>query len=229
VTQQPSTTETTELPVRRWEGLTIPTPGRYQLDEAHKRVGFQTQHMMVSPVRGEFTQARAAIVIAEDPLRSAVSASILTSSISTQNDDRDAHLRSADFLDVERYPTLEFRSTRVEHKRPAADPMLGWARLRGRNPERSTVLAATSTTAEFAVHGVLTICGVSRPTTLDLTFGGASRDPYGRDIFGFSAVAEIDREDFGLTWNVVLEAGGWLVGKKVRIEIAGEAIRQSED
>ncbi|WP_136520079.1 MULTISPECIES: YceI family protein [Cellulomonas] len=224
-------TESTPPATRRWKGMTIPAPGTYALDAAHKRVGFVAQHMMVSPVRGEFVEADARIAVGEDPLRSAVQAWIRTDSLTTGHAERDQHLRSADFLDVERYPAIEFRSTRVE-RRAQEDAIAQWARLRRHLPERSPVATElvereVGVGGRFTVVGALTIRDVSREVTLDLDFGGARRDPYGRDIFGFSATTEINREDYGLVWNVALDTGGWLVGRKVRIEIAGEAVREA--
>lgn len=189
----------TESATRNWEGLTVPTAGTYLLDAAHKRVGFVARHMMVSKVRGEFADASATITVAEDPMQSSVTATIQAASINTAQTDRDAHLRSPEFLEVETYPTLEYRSTGVK----------------SRNGN------------EFVLLGELTIKGVTRPVELDVEFEGVGRSPFGQDIFGFSASAEIDREDFGLTWNVALETGGVLVGKKIKIEIEGEAVRQA--
>jgi polyisoprenoid-binding protein YceI len=210
---------------RTWEGLTIPTAGVYKLDQAHKRVGFLARHMMVSPVRGEFREASAQIVVAEDPLASSVSATIQTASLTTHNPDRDAHLSSPDFLDVERYPTLEYRSTGMSWK-GADDPIFLWARLRNNKlNRRTTAVEPVRATARFVMHGELTVRSVTRPVDLQVEFGGARRDPYGQDIFGFSASAEVEREDYGLLWNVTLESGGVLVGKTVHIEIAGEALR----
>src|SRR5690348_16664005 len=100
-----------DRPIRVWNGVTIPDPGIYVLDEAHKRIGFHAQHMMVSPVRGEFVEATATVVVGQDPLQSSVTASIRAATIDTNNAERDTHLRSADFLDAETYPTLEYRST----------------------------------------------------------------------------------------------------------------------
>ncbi|GAA4731155.1 YceI family protein [Isoptericola chiayiensis] len=216
----------TDAPTRTWNDLVIPAAGTYQLDEAHQRIGFLAMHMMVSPVRGEFATGSATIHVAEDPLASSVSASIGADSITTHHADRDTHLRSPDFLDVENHPTLEFRSTGIEWQ-PRPDPIFSWAALKGRAPDRTSGLgpAALATTSRFVLHGNLTIRGITRPVALDAEFGGAGTDPYGRHIFGFSAEAEIEREDFGLLWNVALEAGGVLVAKKVRIELAGEAIR----
>ncbi|MFC0527621.1 YceI family protein [Phytohabitans kaempferiae] len=213
---------------RSWEGLIIPAPGIYELDPAHKRVGFLARHMMVSPVRGEFETATARIVVAEDPLESSVTATIQTASISTGSADRDAHLSSADFLDVETYPTLEYRSTGI--KRPETeDPIFFWARLKAhqRGLREGVAPAPQRAAGRFVLTGELTVRDVTRPVDLQVEFGGARRDPYGKEIFGFSATAEINREEYGLLWNVALESGGVLVGKTVRIEIAGEAIRES--
>ncbi|GLH97673.1 YceI family protein [Phytohabitans aurantiacus] len=190
-------TDTTAV-TREFEGLTIPAPGTYELDQAHKRVGFIARHMMVSKVRGEFVDAQATITVAENPLESSVTATIQAGSISTGAADRDGHLVSGDFLDAEKYPTLAFRSTGVKSHS-------------GNN---------------FVLAGELTIKDVTRPVELEVEFEGVGRSPFGTDIFGFTASTEIDREDFGLTWNVALETGGVLVGKKIKIEIEGEGIRQ---
>lgn len=219
-----------EVAVRSWNGLTIPAPGHYLLDDAHTRIGFHAVHMMVSPVRGEFTRAAAAISVAEDPLQSDVTAVIEAASITTGHDERDSHLRSPDFLEVERHPTLTYRSTGM--RRYEDDPIFLWARLRGLGRNRPvgdphTVPRQSRRIAQkFLLTGELTIKGITRPVDLDVAYGGARRDPDGRNIFGFSATAEIDRTDYGLVWNVPLESGGVLVGRTVRIELAGEAVRQ---
>ena len=222
---------TTTRPVRQWNGMTVPDAGTYVLDEAHKRVGFQGQHMMVSPVRGEFTRASATVLVGEDPLASAVSATIDAASLTTHHEERDVHLRSADFLDVETFATLEFRSTSVTWQGSQDDQILSWARLRNRSPERAELSAdrvqAAAAPARFLVSGLLTIRDVTHRIDLTMQYGGARRDPYGRDIFGFHATGEFDREDYGLVWNVLLETGGFLVGKKVTLESAGEAIHQA--
>ncbi|WP_159795461.1 YceI family protein [Puerhibacterium puerhi] len=214
----------TDLPLRTWNGLVIPMPGTFTLDPAHRRLGFQVTHMMVSAVRGEFAEGTAAVRVAEDPMQSQVVARIRADSITTHNPDRDAHLRSADFLDVAHHPTIEFVSTRLDWKAPEADPIFAWARLKGRTPGRVATPEPAQSTA-FVVHGDLTIRGVTRPITLDAEYGGARRAPTGEDVFGFSATGELDREEFGLRWNVALEAGGVLVARTVRIELAGEAVR----
>jgi polyisoprenoid-binding protein YceI len=219
-----------DRPIRDWNGLTIPDPGIYLLDQAHKRIGFHAQHMMVSPVRGEFAEGSATIMIAEDPLRSVVTATISAASLTTHNPERDTHLSSPDFLDVARYPTLEFRSTGVRWQE-GNEAIVLLARLRNNPLSRrgrpgNVPPPAIRPNGKFLVYGDLTIRDVTRPIELEVEFGGARRDPYGRDIFGFSASAEFDREAYGLVWNVVLDSGGWLVGRTVRIEIAGEAIHQ---
>ncbi|GIF23103.1 polyisoprenoid-binding protein YceI [Actinoplanes tereljensis] len=220
-----------DRPIRDWNGLTIPDPGIYVLDQAHKRIGFHAQHMMVSPVRGEFAQGSATIAIAEDPLRSTVTATIAAASLTTHHQDRDTHLSSPDFLDAARYPTLEFRSTGVRWQE-SNDAIALLARLRSNPLSRrgrpdAVLPAAARPSGKFLVYGNLTIRNVTRPIELQVEYGGARRDPYGQDIFGFSATAEFDREAYGLVWNVFLESGGLLVGKTVRLEIAGEAIHQA--
>jgi polyisoprenoid-binding protein YceI len=184
---------------RSFEGATIPAPGAFDIDPAHTRVGFVARHLMVSKVRGGFTKASGTLAVAEDPLASSVEVTIDAASIDTGVGDRDNHLRSPDFLDVERYPTLTFRSLRVEE-------------FRG---------------GEFVLVGELTIRDVTRQVRLAVEFEGVARSPWGKEVIGFSASAEIDREDFGITWNQALETGGFVVGKKVKIEISAEAIRQA--
>ncbi|MCA2212777.1 YceI family protein [Jidongwangia harbinensis] len=184
---------------REYQGLQIPAAGTYLLDAAHKRVGFVVKHLMVSKVRGQFAEAEATITVGEDPLQSSVTATIQTASVHTGQADRDTHLRSGDFFEAEKYPTMEFRST-------------GVTSFEGN---------------ELVLAGELTIKDVTRPVELLVEFEGAGRSPYGFDLFGFSATTEIDREDWGLTWNQALETGGVMVSKKVKIEIEGEAIRQA--
>ncbi|SIN08742.1 YceI family protein [Micromonospora cremea] len=220
----------TDIATRTWDGMTIPVAGTYRLDQAHKRIGFLSRHMMVSPVRGEFAEATAQIFVAEDPLLSSVTATIETASITTGSIDRDTHLKSADFLDVERYPTLEYRSTGIS-RQGSEDPIFYWARLRkhrlaGRGRSHNLPPQSDPAPGRFVLTGELTVKGITRVVDLRVNFGGARRDPYGQNIFGFSATAEINREDYGLLWNVALESGGVLVGKTVQIEIAGEGIHQ---
>ncbi len=183
---------------RSFGGLTIPTAGTFVIDPAHTEVGFVARHLMVSKVRGSFTQVTGEVTIAEDPLASSVSASILAASIDTGVADRDNHLRSGDFLDVEKYPELTFRSTRVVQPKDN----------------------------DFRLVGELTIRDVTREVTLDVEFDGVAVSPWGQEVVAFTATTEIDREEWGITWNQALEAGGVLVSKKVKIEISAEATRQ---
>jgi polyisoprenoid-binding protein YceI len=183
---------------RDFNGLTVPTPGTFAIDPAHSHVGFVVKHLMVSKVRGSFTDVSGEIVIAEDPTASTVTAIMQATSITTGVEQRDGHIRTGDFLEVEKYPTVEFHSTGLTSK--------------GGN--------------EFELAGELTIKGVARPVVLDFEFEGATVSPYGKDVFGFSAKTEIDREDWGITYNMALEAGGFVVSKNVKIEIEGEAVRQ---
>jgi len=170
----------------------------WDIDPSHSDVQFTVRHMVVTKTRGRFTRWAGTIDLDEaDPTRSSVSVRIEADSIDTGHADRDAHLRSADFLDVASHPTLEFRSTGIER--------LGDERHR--------------------IHGELTIRGVTRPVTLDAELGGIKADPWGSQRAGFSARTKIDRRDFGLTWNQALEAGGLLVGEKVDIELEVEAVR----
>jgi polyisoprenoid-binding protein YceI len=183
---------------RDFQGVTIPTPGTFTIDPAHTRVSFTAKHLMVSKVRGGFTSTKGSITIAEDPLQSTAEVEIDTASIDTGVADRDNHLRSADFLDHEKWPTIKFVSTGVLE------------------PKGN----------EFRLAGELTIRDVTRPVELDVEFEGYAKSPWGQEVIGFAATTEIDREEFGITWNQALETGGVLVGKKVKIEIAAEGQRQ---
>jgi len=190
---------TAPVGTRDFNGVTIPTPGKFDIDPAHTRVGFVAKHLMVSKVRGGFTKTSGTIVIAEDPLQSHVEVDIDAASIDTGVADRDGHLKSPDFLHVEQWPSLTFKSTRV----------------------------AGFSGGEFKLVGDLTIRDVTREVELDVEFEGHAKSPWGQEVIGFSATTEIDREDFGITWNQALETGGVLVGKKVKIEIGAEGVRQA--
>jgi polyisoprenoid-binding protein YceI len=192
-------TATQTAGTRSYQGLTIPAPGTFDLDPAHTRIGFSARHMMVSKVRGQFADFTGSITIAEEPLDSTAEAVIKTASIDTRSADRDKHLTSGDFLDVEKYPQMTFRSVRVTARDGAG----------------------------FTVLGDLTIKDVTRPVELILELEGVGTSPWGQQVLGFSLTGEIDREDFGMTWNVGLEAGGVLVGKAVKLEIEGEAVRRA--
>lgn len=181
-----TTTITSQIP-----GL---VPGTWTIDPAHSDVSFAVRHMMVSKIRGSFKSFDGEIVVADDLTTSSVNATIGVNSFDTGNADRDAHIRSADFLDIERYPTMTFRSTRV---RPSDD--------------------------HYLVDGELTLHGVTRPLTLEMEVGGVTTDPYGNLRLGLSATTEINRRDFGIDITMPLEAGGVVVGDKVKITLDVEA------
>ncbi|MGO9341055.1 MAG: YceI family protein [Acidimicrobiales bacterium] len=181
---------------RDYKGIQTPVPGDYVLDKAHTTIEFVARHLMISKVRGRFTEFDGSIQIAEDPEQSKLEVSIVASSIDTSEPTRDAHLRSADFLDTDKYPELTFQSTKIEHVNDT----------------------------EWKLTGDLSIRGVTKPITLEVEFLGVTVSPWGTRPFGFEATAEIDREDWGLTWNQALETGGVVIGKKVRIEINAELL-----
>ncbi|MDQ4068110.1 MAG: YceI family protein [Actinomycetota bacterium] len=183
---------------REYQGVQIPEAGTYVLDQGHTTVEFVGRHLMITKVRGRFTDFDGTIVIGQSPEDSSVEVTINAASVNSSDDRRDDHLHSPDFLDVENYPTITFRSTRVEIGRDGS----------------------------AKVHGDLTVKDVTRPVTLDVEFDGASPDPWGGQRLGFTATTEIDREDWGLTWNVALETGGMLVGKKIRLEFNVQAVKQ---
>jgi polyisoprenoid-binding protein YceI len=180
------------------DGLQLPDPADWQLDPVHTSVEFTARHLMVSKVRGKLTDVSGTIHIAADPTESRVEARIDPRSVETGDEQRDAHLRSPDFFDVDRYPEITFRSTKLEGSSPG----------------------------QFLVHGDLSVHGITRPVTLEVEYHGVTPDPWGGRRAGFSATTELNREDFGLTWNVALEAGGVLVGKKIRLDFEIEAIKQ---
>ena len=177
--------------------VTVPTAGTYQLDPSHSSADFQVRHLGLSKVRGGFAIQAGTVVIAEDPTQSTVEVSLDAASFETGAADRDAHVKGADFLDVEQFPKLTFRSTGVRQSG-----------------------------SDWKVDGELTIKDVARPVTLDVEFEGANQDPWGNGRIAFAAETEINREDFGITWNQAIEAGGVVVGPRVKIEIGAEAVRQ---
>jgi polyisoprenoid-binding protein YceI len=183
---------------RTVNGEVIPAPGVFTLDPAHSHVGFSVRHMMIAKVRGRFTSFTGTLTVAEDPLQSTVEVDIELASIDTRDEQRDGHLRSPDFFDVEQHPTMTFRSAGV------------------------TVNGGDS----VRLDGELDLHGVTQPVSLDVVYDGVGQDPWGNQRIGFSATGEIDREAFGLTWNQPLAQGGVLVGKAVRIEIEAEFVRQ---
>jgi polyisoprenoid-binding protein YceI len=186
---------------RTVQGRELPDAGTWVIDSTHSTVQFIARHMMISKVRGRFREFSGTITMAEVPEASSVDVVIMAASIDTGDEDRDRHLRSAEFLDVERFPEIRYRSTTVQ------------AEEEGR----------------WAVTGELTIRDVTRPVTLGVEFCGAAVDPWSNTRAGFLATTEINREDFHITWNQALEAGGFLLGKGIRIELDIEAIRQDTE
>ncbi len=170
----------------------------YNIDATHSRVGFVARHAMVTKVRGAFNDFEGTGRFdTTDPTQSSLTVSIQTSSIDTRNDDRDGHLRSGDFFDVETYPTIGFVSTDIS----AVDA------------------------SNYRVTGDLTIKDVTRPTTFDLELTGTAVDPWGNTRLGLEGSAVVSRKDWGLTWNTALDAGGVLVGDKVTLELEISAVK----
>jgi polyisoprenoid-binding protein YceI len=169
----------------------------WHIDPSHSLIEFSVRHMMVSTVKGRFTQFQGTIVdVADDPTQSSVEVTIDPTSITTGDDKRDGHLRSADFFNVEQHPTITFKSRRIEGSRE-----------------------------EFTVTGDLTILGVTREVSLDVTFNGIGTNPYGKTVAGFSAETKISRKEWGLNWNVALEAGGVLVSDQLKVSIELQAVK----
>ena len=180
-------------------GRQVPEAGTWEIDPSHQSFEFIARHLMAK-VRGRFPTASGAATIAEAPEESSLEIEIDANSVDTKDETRDAHMRSNDFFGVEDHPTISFRSTAV---RPGD----------GEN--------------EWKVDGDLTIKGVTKPVTVDLEFLGGAIDPWGNQRIGFSGVIpEVDRREWGLTWNAPLEAGGFLLSNSVRLEIEAELIRK---
>jgi len=177
--------------------VTIPgyQTGTWQIDPVHTEVSFSVRHMMVSKVRGYFTEFEGTIVTAENPTDSSVTASITLNSIDTRNEQRDNHIRSADFFDVAQHPTMTYRSTSLSGN--------------GEN---------------WTVDGELSLHGVTRRVPLSLELNGFTADPYGGQRAGFSATAEINRRDFGIDISMPMDGGGVVVGDKITINIEVEAV-----
>jgi polyisoprenoid-binding protein YceI len=173
----------------------------WNIDAQHSEIGFEIKHMMFATVRGRFEEVEGTVMLGPDDSvdQSRVEAVVQAASIDTGQAQRDEHLRSADFFDVERFPTLSFRSTSVG---PRSEGLV--------------------------VRGELTLHGLTREVELEVTETGRGVDPWGQERIGFSAETKIDRRDFGLTWNQALETGGVLVGSEVKIVLEIQAIRQTD-
>ncbi len=177
---------------------TTPAVGSYALDQSHSHVSFSARHLMVTKVRGRFPVTAGHLEISEDPTQSSVVATIDVSAVDSGDQKRDEHLRSADFFDAEKYPTVAFHSTKVID--------------RGNG--------------EFTLVGQLTVRDVTRPVTLEGEYLGSQASPWGDTRVGFAAETEVNRKDWGLEWNVALETGGVLVGDKVKLTIDAEWVKE---
>lgn len=181
------------------EKTSAPTTSTWAVDASHAEVGFAVRHLMISTVRGRFGGLAGTITVDEkNPKNSKVDVTIDVRTIDTRQEQRDAHLRSADFFDVETYPEMRFVSKRIEG----------------------------DVNGDFTVTGDLTIRGVTHEVKLDATAEGRGMDPWGNDRAGFSAKGKISRAEFGLTWNQVLEAGGVTVGDEIKLSIDAEIVHQ---
>ena len=178
--------------------LAIPASGTYALDPSHSSVSFSARHLMVSKVRGRFPVVDGHLTIADDPLQSAVDATIDVAGVDSGDAKRDEHLRSGDFFDAEQYPHLTFRSTKVDHHG----------------------------NGEFTLTGDLTVRAVTREVVLRGEYLGTQSSPWGDTRIGFTAETEVNRKEWGLEWNVALETGGVLVGDKIKLTIDVEWIKQ---
>jgi polyisoprenoid-binding protein YceI len=183
------------------EATVLIPAGIWEIDPAHSSANFSARHLMVSKVRGRFTSFHGTITVPDAAVQSSVNVVIDTASIDTRDDNRDTHLKSPDFLDVEKYPTITFEST-------------GVSALSGEH---------------FTLSGNLTIREVTRPVELAVEFNGIQQDPWGGTRAGFDAKTEFSRKDFGLEWNVALEGGGVLVGDRVTVELEVEAVKQADE
>ncbi len=175
-----------------------PSVGTWVIDPTHSDLKIIARHLMVTKVRGTFDDLSGTIVVAEDPTQSTVEVVANAASVTTGTTDRDNHLRSPDFLDAENHPEIVFKSTSV-----------------------------TPNNDRWRLTGDLTVRGVTKPVAFTLTFEGEAKDPYGNTKAAFTAVGDIDREMWGLTWNVPLEGGGVLVSKSLRVEFDVQAALQS--
>jgi polyisoprenoid-binding protein YceI len=188
----------TQAATRTVDGTELPVPGPYAIDASHSAVEFVVRHLGLAKVRGRFGAFAGVIDIAERPEDSSVAVDVELASIDTREPNRDEHLRTNDFFDVPHHPTMSFRSTKV-----------------------------TGSGTKWTVEGDLTLKGVTNPVTLDVSFEGAGADPWGGQRIAFSATGEIDRERWGVNWNQALETGGFVVGKKVKLELEVEAVKQA--
>ncbi len=172
----------------------------WTIDPAHTRATFSAKHMMITNVHGQFNEVEGAVDFNEqDPTRSTVDVKIVAASLNTHEEKRDAHLKSPDFFDVEKYPYLLFKSARVEKT--------------SENTGR--------------IYGDLTIRDMTKPVTLDVEYNGQAKSPWGATSAGFTATTKVNRKDWDLNWNMALETGGWLVGDTITINLEVEIVKQA--
>ena len=172
----------------------------WTVDKSHSTVGFEVKHMMVSKVKGQFLDYTANVEAADlsDLTTASIAFTFNVDSIQTNSEDRDNHLKSADFFEAEKFPTISFQSTNI-----------------------------TKSGDDFEVTGDLTIKDVTKPVTFEVEYGGNGKNPWGVEVYGFEAQTKINREEFGLTWNAALETGGVLVGKDIKIKVELEVNPQA--
>ncbi len=172
--------------------------GTYTLDPTHSRFGFVARHAMVTKVRGQFNVFAGALEVGPTPSESSAWVNIQGASIDTGAEQRDEHIRSSDFLALDQYPEIAFRTTSIDGEGP-----------------------------QYRVTGDLTVRGTTRPVTFDATFLGSAVDPWGKTRLGFEGSTVVNRKDWGVNWNTALQAGGVLVGDKVTLEFEFAAVKQS--
>lgn len=172
------------------------TPGVWNVDASHSTIGFVARHLMISKVRGRFGAFTGTLTVADDALASKVEATVEIGSVTTGDDTRDTHLKSPDFFDVENFPNMTLVSKGIDKDG-----------------------------SDYVLNTDLTIKGVTKPVDFELEFDGVSPDPWGGTRAGFSAEAEVNRKDWGLEWNMALEAGGVVVGEKVKIQLEIQAVK----
>jgi polyisoprenoid-binding protein YceI len=182
------------MTVTSTESLPGLVQGTWTVDAAHTELAFTARHLMVTKVRGRFSDLTGTVTVGATLADSVAEVTVQMASVDTGNADRDAHLRSGDFFDVEAFPTMTFRSTSFDGQ---------------------------------SITGDLTIKGETRPVTFEVEFGGVATDPWGNLKAGFEATAEVNRKDWGLTWNVGLESGGVLVSEKVKLTIDVQLLKSA--
>jgi polyisoprenoid-binding protein YceI len=174
---------------------TIPA-GKWKIDTTHSEIGFSIKHLMISKVKGKFNSFKGEVITTDNPTDFSVTGTVDVDSIDTNQKDRDQHLRTGDFFEAEKYPTINFVSTKITH-------------VKG---------------DDYKLEGDFTLRGVTKPIVLNVEFGGITQNLYGQTVAAASATGEINREDFGLTYNSALEAGGVLLGDTVKLNLEVQAV-----